>query len=406
MQIRPILSALKRNKVGAVLIALQVALTLAIVCNALFIIGQRLDYVARPTGLDEANIIVLENSWIGHGTGAENKALLLADLQALRSLPGVLDAFANNSWPLSDGGWSEGFGLKPDQEKSTSEGTMYFGDEHALESLGVKLVAGRNFKPEEVMDREEKATGWPDGMLVTKGLADKLFPDGDALGKPVYIEQKKPTVIIGIVERIASPWVNSWGDKIYTLGAIMPVYSLSRDQRYIVRAKPGQLNEVMQSIEKKLNDVTPLRVVGHLKPFTEVRAEAYKGDTAMVIMLTIVCVALLLITALGIVGLASFWVTQRRKQIGVRRALGATRSAILAYFMTENFLISLGGVMLGVILSFGLNLWLVSNYEMHRMSWFYVPVGAILILLLGQVAVYSPARRAASVPPAVATRSA
>jgi putative ABC transport system permease protein len=118
-----------------------------------------------------------------------------------------------------------------------------------------------------------------------------------------------------------------------------------------------------------------------------------------------VIVALLLVTALGIVGLASFWVAQRRKQIGVRRALGATRTDILRYFQTENFLIVSFGIALGMVLAFGLNLVLMSRYELPRLPLWYLPVGALVLWGLGQLAVLAPALRAAAVPPVVATRS-
>jgi putative ABC transport system permease protein len=76
----------------------------------------------------------------------------------------------------------------------------------------------------------------------------------------------------------------------------------------------------------------------------------------------------------------------------------------MQYFQTENFLLSTAGVVLGVALAFGINLYLMRHYEMDRMPWFYLPASAIALWLLGQLAVLGPARRAAAVPPVVATR--
>jgi putative ABC transport system permease protein len=122
-------------------------------------------------------------------------------------------------------------------------------------------------------------------------------------------------------------------------------------------------------------------------------------------MLVAVIVALLVVTALGIVGLASFWVQQRTKQIGVRRALGATRGQVLRYFQTENFLLATLGIVLGMLLAYGINQLLMGKYELPRLPLAYLPFGAVTLWLLGQLAVFWPARRAAAVPPAVATRS-
>jgi putative ABC transport system permease protein len=119
----------------------------------------------------------------------------------------------------------------------------------------------------------------------------------------------------------------------------------------------------------------------------------------------IISVVLLAITAAGIVGLTSFWVGQRRKQIGVRRALGARRRDILAYFLTENFLISASGAVLGIVLGFAFNLWTVTHFAMDRMSLVYVGLGVLMLLLLGQAATLAPALRASRVSPVEATRS-
>jgi len=135
------------------------------------------------------------------------------------------------------------------------------------------------------------------------------------------------------------------------------------------------------------------------------RADYFRQDTSLVWLLALVCLAMLLVTALGIAGLANFWVQQRRRSIGIRRAIGATRGDILRYFQAENFLIVGFGIGLGVLLAFVLNLVLMQHYELPRLPLAYLPVGALALWMLGQFAVLGPALRAAAVPPVVATRS-
>ena len=139
--------------------------------------------------------------------------------------------------------------------------------------------------------------------------------------------------------------------------------------------------------------------------YAQIRHHAFDSDRGMAILMGIISAVLLAITAAGIVGLTSFWVGQRRRQIGVRRALGATRHDILNYFLTENLMIGLGGVIVGAVLAIGINLWMVTRFEMDRMSMTYVGVGVIVLLLLGQGAVFAPALRASRVSPVEATRS-
>ena len=119
-----------------------------------------------------------------------------------------------------------------------------------------------------------------------------------------------------------------------------------------------------------------------------------------------VTVLLLLVTASGIVGMATLWVNQRRKQIGVRRALGARKLDVLRYFITENVLITTGGVAAGLVMAVGLNQLLVSQLELTKLPIGYLAVGSVVLWLVGIAAVYAPAWRASGISPAIATRSA
>jgi putative ABC transport system permease protein len=325
-------------------------------------------------------------------------------------MPGVVDAYATNSVPLTDGGSSEGISLHPDQKSSTARSAIYFGDQHTIASLGLKLIAGRNFNPEEITDK----TGYndtrpPTSVIITKALAEKLFPGGNAVGQSIYDQSLKGQVpIIGVVERLQVPWVTgSWGSTFNDNSTILPIHFAGPYPiDYVIHAKPGQAAALIQAAPKKLFDISRARVIGKVRPMTALRKEIYKDDKGLVVILGVVCAALLAVTAFGIVGLTSYWVAQRRRQIGIRRALGATRNAIIQYFQTENFLIAGAGAVIGVALAVSLNLWMVSAFSMERLNTGYALIGAVVVMLLGQAAVLWPALKAASIPPALATRAA
>jgi putative ABC transport system permease protein len=409
MQFRPIISAMRRNKVGAILIAVQMAITLAILCNALFIIQQRIALSKRPSGTDEANIVVLDNQWVG--TPPDQIARQQADLAALRSLPGVQDAFATNTVPLTDSGSSTGISLHPDQKTATASAALYFGDEHAIAALGLKLIAGRNFNSDEVTDKvgynDLKA---PAAIIITKGLADKLFPNANAVGQSIYDQFLKGQVpIIGVVDRLQVPWVQASGFSVgFNDNSIIQPFRFVSPYpiQYVMHAQPGQAAAVIQAAPKRLFDISRARIIGKTRPMTALRTEIYKDDKGLVVILGVVCAALLAVTAFGIVGLTSYWVAQRRRQIGIRRALGATRNAIIQYFQTENLLIAGAGAAIGVALAVSVNLWMVSAFAMQRLNTGYTLIGAVVVMLLGQAAVLWPAMKAASIPPALATRAA
>lgn len=407
MQIRPIIAALKHHKAGTLLIALQIALTLAIVCNALFIIHQRLKHLSQPTGLDEGDLLVIQNQWAGKPAPGDVASLLAEDLETLRKVPGVMNAYASNTYPLSNGGITYGIGHSPDKRKFTSDTAIYFTDENTLPTLGLRLVAGRNFRADEIGQIGGLDKMSPAVIIVTRELANRLFPDGSALGKMAYIADR-PSVIIGVVERMQTPYVDSAMAQWSGSSTLVPYRHLVDSTAYLVRAQPGQLADVASHVRAALYAANRLRVISPkdgVQTFAQVRAIAYKRDRGMAILMGAISVILLVITAAGIVGLTSFWVGQRRKQIGVRRALGATRHDILSYFLTENLLIAVGGVVMGGVLAIVLNLWLMKQFEMDRLAPGYVVAGVVTLLLLGQAAVLAPALRASRVPPVEATRS-
>lgn len=404
MELRPILSAMSRNKFGALLIAAQMAVTLAFLVNALTLVQQRMAWSGRPSGIEEANIFMMQTETVDQA--GDLAARQARDVAALRGLTGVVDAYATNMFPLEGGGQIESVNLTADQKTPTAYAAHYMGDEHLLHTLGLKLVAGRNFTAQEIANRSETDFPPPSGFIVSKALAARVFPQGDALGKMIFVESdNKSSPIIGIVDRLQGPMTAATGfvSTFEENSVISPYHLIGASSTYMVRAQPGQRDAVLKAAESRLYAFDENRIL-HSKSMQQIRADAYRGDHGLIVLLTCICVALLVVTAFGIVGLTSYWVAQRRQQIGIRRALGATRRAIVRYFQTENLMIAAAGAATGIAFAIALNLWMVRSFEMVRMDNSYAIAGAVIILLLGQFAVLWPALRAASIPPALATR--
>lgn len=410
LQIRPILAALRRHRMATLLIVLQIALTLAVVSNALFIVRTRVVHLSRPTGTDEAHLFVIRNGWLGRPDVPHVDAQMRADLATLRNLPGVRDAFASEAYPL-EGGWGGLVRIKRrlDQTTRPQFAISYFADQHALDTYGVQLLAGRNFRADEIGSLGPYDKSMPAVVIITDDLARKLFPDGSALGRTIYLADDAPSTIIGIIDRLEGAYVGSTTRSIDEDTILLPARLASPEgTNYLVRVQPGQLAAVMHAAPMALSAQNRQRLIDpdrDVVSLIQAREQGYATDRGVAIMMAAVCALLLLATAGGIVGLSSFWVSQRRRQIGVRRALGATRGDILGYFQAENFLIVSGGVVLGSGLGVLANVALMRQYEMARMPLWLLAVGAVLLWLLGQLAVLGPARRAAAVPPVEATRS-
>jgi len=405
MEIRPILSTLRRHKTAAALIVIEIALSCAIICNALFLIGNRLDRMDRPSGLAENEIVRVQITGIGRDQNAA--ALTKSDLAALRAIPGVKFASVANQVAFANSSWNSSVRLTEDQKLPTLNSTVYIGDVQLLDTMGLNLVEGRRFNQDEFVPYDAAdGTNIP-SVIITRKMAEKLYPGESALGKGIYSWGDQPIKIVGIVDHLARPNEGGRGADAYEYSMLLPVetpYSVGGN--YLLRTDPDRRDEVLKAAVATLERNNPNRIVLKQDTQQQLREDYYRQDRSMAWLLVAVCVALLVVTALGIVGLASFWVQQRTKQIGIRRALGSTRGQILRYFQTENFLLATIGITIGMLLAYSTNLWLMQRYELPRLPLLYLPIGAVALWLLGQIAVFGPARRAAAVPPAVATRSA
>lgn len=401
MGIRPMLSSLMRNKTGPILVALQIAVTLAIVINSLFIVVQRIETMNRDSGIDVDNVVVIDVR--GFGEGFDVVDSITNDIDLINAIPGVIAATVSNHAPLSGSGSGTGLRSVPDETIDAIGSGRYQWSEKGLDALGVRLSRGRNFYPEEVnFVLPETDNGTPPSVLVTQQLADELFPDEDALGKPVYWGSMELSTIVGIIDHMHGSWV-SW-DNLGNV-VIQPGKPAFINNRYIARVEPGRRDEIMPIIEQRLGESNLMRVVKNVRSLEEMAANSYRRDRSMAVVLATVITLLVGLTALVIVGLASFNVTQRTKQIGTRRALGARRIDIVRQFMLENWLITTTGAVLGIVLTAVVAYWLETAFALPRLDWRYLPVGILSLWALSTLAVIEPARRAASVPPAVATRS-
>ncbi|GGY07651.1 FtsX-like permease family protein [Massilia dura] len=410
MEIRPILSSLLRNKTGPVLVAVQVALSLAILANALHIVSERQAVADRVSGVErEEDIFHLQVADLQSDSPFnEVLATQVRQRDLLRAVPGVVSVAQTNQVPLSRSGNNTGMAAAPTQLKVTTGTAFYVSPDSLVKTWGLKLAEGRDFLPAEMTNLDSsKGIYETDVIIVTQTLARKVWPDATSyVGKNIWFGTGKDAVsarVVGVVERLQSTGaeVGERGE----MSIIQPIRRISAPRAmYTLRAEPGQRDRVMKEAEAALRKAANNQIIVRAKTLEGDRLDRYRADRGLAWMLVTVSVLLMLVTASGIVGMASLWVTQRRKQIGVRRALGARRADILRYFITENVMITSAGVAAGLLGALGLNHLLVANLELARLPGAYLAAGAAIFLALGIAAVYGPAWRAAGISPATATR--
>jgi putative ABC transport system permease protein len=402
VDIGPILSTLKRHRVSSALIIAEIMLACAILCNAMDLIAQRVARLYRQTGFAESELVLIGIQGIGIDQNTD--ALTQQDLAVLRRVPGVRQATTVNQMPYGGTAWNSEVQGSPGPRQTTLRVSQYAVGEHFLEAGGVQLVAGRSFQPDELVDEsaQDVVESRALSILVNEPMARQLFPDGGALGKTIY-QSNRPLQIVGIVGSLSAP---RQSQPDYPAMVTPLRLSYSRGGIYLLRVDPAQRRAVLAAATATLLRENPNRVILKQDEFVDVKKRSLAPDVAMCWLLVGVCSALLVVTALGIVGLASFWVQQRARMIGTRRALGATRRQILRYFQVENLLLTSFGIGLGMLGAYGINQVLMTYYELTRLPIIYLPVGAVVVIVLGQVAVLGPALRGAALSPTAIMRTA
>lgn len=409
MQLHPVIAALRCHKLTVLLLTLQVAFTCAIVCNIAFMMVNRINRISMSTGIAERDLSVIHSEDVVKDHN--NQAQHVTDLAILRTLPYVESVAAvTHSLPLN--GNDDSYGVCPnaqalaraEQMKSLKGGgclqpSVFDGTPGLIRTLGLNLLEGRDFLPDEYVSNDA-----PSVAIITRSLAQHLYPGQNALGKAIYTGSGNPIRIVGIVEELLRPSPREPSTNYD--GLLWPQFPSAPEVTYILRSEQQNRRRVLKEAQSALIAVNPYRVIDPdgVRTYEEIRARYFQRDTTMLGLLIAAAFGLLIVTALGIAGLANFWVQQRTHTIGIRRALGATPRDILRYFQAENFIIVTFGIVFGVVAAFAINLTLMKFYELSHLPVLYPPIGAAVLWLLGQLSVLAPALRAARVAPVAATR--
>jgi putative ABC transport system permease protein len=226
---------------------------------------------------------------------------------------------------------------------------------------------------------------------------------GAALAKKIQRDGgERVNTIVGIMTTMHNSWP-SYTKKDHVM--LIPGRPGDGDRmRYAVRVESDAIESVYTGLEEMMLGLNPGRIV-RVETMREIKDETHQTNNAVVKMLTGVIGLLILVTSFGIVGLTSSSVAQRTRQIGTRRALGATKGDIVRYFLVENWVITGFGLLFGIGMTYGLNYLLVQVADTPKMDFNLMIGGVVVLWVTGVLAALAPALRATSVSPEVATRS-
>jgi putative ABC transport system permease protein len=397
MEFGPIARVISRNKVRFGLIVLQIAITLAVVTNAINMILAERAKMLRPSGFDDHNLM-----WVysrpfatAFGERAYRMSSAAADLRELKTIPGIRAA-TNTFFIPWQGGGSSGSVKVAGGDGSPHQIQEYGTTPGLMETLGTRIVEGRDLRESDIDDDPKSKTAT---VIISRGAERLMFGDGSALGRQL-LDSGTAYSIVGVLD----PFYNPYGFPIDEYAMFYASHSSYGGASFLVRTEPGAMKSVAQEIPKRLVAINDGRNVD-IKSIDEMKTQYFIESRIIIGGMTAVIVLLLLVTGLGIVGVTSFAVTERTRQIGTRRALGATRPAIVRYFLVENWMITSFGAILGLALAYALNYLLVTNTQAVKLDWRLLAIGIALLWLQTIAATLAPALRAASVPPVIATRA-
>ncbi|HEY2679272.1 MAG TPA: FtsX-like permease family protein [Steroidobacteraceae bacterium] len=411
MGINTLLRTLWRTPAGPLLLAAQVALSLMIFANVAYVIYTRLETTARPTGMDVDNIFWISSQ--GYGKDYDQRSTIQLDLEYLNLLPGVIAASVSNAEPQSLDALHTQVSVAPGLKGAKMLALVYQTTDKVINTLGLQLLKGREFSRDAVLPPSSgsalKVNPFGPEVVITEDLATKLFGGSDqALGKPLYfsLSDGGSATIVGVVALLlAAPRFGLGWDFAYDV-VLAPAIPGGSTAIYFVRTQPGRRDEVMAKVKKEFEALRPSRYIDEFETLTDTVSQRRAADRNGAMILAILSSFVLAVTMLGLFGFASFAVTSRTKEIGTRRAIGATRADIVKQFLTENLVITTSGIAVGSVMTLAFALQLSMLLELPRLPIIFLTGAMALIWMTGLIAALIPALRGASVPPAVATRAA
>lgn len=407
MELKHIFASLKRNNALAILIVLQISITLVMVSNSVFITLDVLKGWLKPTGLQEQNLVWVYNQFYDQDINLETQ--IERDLQDLRNIPGVIEVTTTVEVPFESATSFRWTFDSAEQNAARFQISLLDLDENGPAVIDAELLEGRWYTPDEVAYGDITTVTHPAVVLISETLASTMYPNESALGKNLYLQPDggEGAKVIGVYKDFMGGDVAVYREVPYST-VIRPMRAWGRDYttNYLMKTEPGMAPQLLAPIEDKLYE-TRGRYIILTEVLTRTLKRLYDGRTSFAFTMLGMSAIGIIITALGIIGLVGLSISQRKKQIGTRRALGATKWQVVRYFLVENSILTLLGLFIGLLLSYAMNYILATRFnnpgliELHY--WLLIGAGLWLINLL---AASVPAKRAADVDPAIVTRSA
>ncbi|HEV2852603.1 MAG TPA: ADOP family duplicated permease [Thermoanaerobaculia bacterium] len=389
-------AAASGGRVESGLVVAEVALAVLLAAGAALLVRSVVNLYAIDPGLDTQGVAVVD---LVAGAGmkdTERHQILRTLLGELEHLPGVRSAALTTKLPLRGRGDNWGITVegRPDLAESTTAFRLVSRD--YFQTLGVKVLEGRGFTD---ADR-------PGGELVTvinEAVAKKYFPDVNPIGRRIQTGfGDRWERIVGVVENVAEARLTDEAEPArYMLSDQVEDYSPEQQTLVLRTERPADAASVLEAARKTVQRVAPGVAVQEATTMENVFAEAVGPARQIMTLLTLLTALALVLGAIGVYGMIAHHVSRRRREYGIRMALGLPPARVLRQVVGHGTALVGAGIVIGVLASVVLARSLASLlYGVRAADPMALTAATLALLAVGVLAAFVPAYRASRLDPA------
>jgi len=395
-----------RNRLRATLIVAQVALSFVLLIGAGLMTQSFLRMQSMPGGYDPENVLSarVDLNFSKYKTLDDNRNFWNAMFQKLDGDPEIVSYSVSSEFPML-AGVSPGNSPFQIQSRPTNQGDLpnlcdtRLASRGYLKTVGIPLLTGRMFGAEENQNS-------PPVVVVNQAFAQKFFPKQEVLGERVSLGNRGTNApvwaeIVGVVGDVRE----GGPDKDEYAAIYQPFEQQPFGNRILLRTTGDPLRMV-ERLRRAVREIDPNQPVESFQTLEAARSESLANPRLTTLLMGLFSLLALVITATGITGVMALWVNQRTREIGIRMAMGASRSGVLTLVMRQGLTMVVIGVALGVAGAYfmsGMLKNLLFSIEASDPATF---AGVATVLLVcATLACWLPARRASLIDPIIALRA-
>lgn len=384
------------------LVVFQIAISMILLIGAGLLLRSFDQLSSVNTGYDAGHVLAVNLQLPAHTYDEDQQAAFFVRLEArLQGLPGVRAVGATAVDPLS--GWNLVNDVTPEERAATTSpaGFMQAAWRSVtpgfFQAMGITTLRGRVFSHED-------AYNGPPLAVVSESFASKMWPNEDPIGKRFYWggTTGRLRTVIGVVNdvRDVSPQTSP-EPTLYLANSQVPVPAMA----VVLRTSNDPLN-VASSLRAVVHSLDPLLAVDDIHLLRRNRIDALTGPRFNLSLMIVFAALALVLAASGLYAVIAFGVVQRRREIGIRLAMGAQPGSIVGFFLYSGVRLIAIGVVIGLV-----GAWVAARFLrglLYSVAPRDVVTFALVPLLLGAVglvASYLPSRRASQVSPTEALRA-